>query len=49
MKKVRAVCGKAFALCLCLFFAGFLCACKDQGMVGDDLSAARTAVSLREW
>lgn len=49
MKIMRAVCGKALALCLCLVFAGFLCACKDQSMVGDDLSAARTAVSLRNW
>ena len=49
MKIMRAVCGKALALCLCLVFAGFLSACTDQSMVGDDLSAARTAVSLRNW
>lgn len=49
MKILRRVCGKGLTLCLCLVFAGFLCACKDQSMVGDDLSAARTAVSLRDW
>jgi hypothetical protein len=49
MKILRRVCGKALPLCLFLFFAGFLCACKDQNLVGDDLSAARTAVSLRDW
>ena len=49
MKTLRRVCSKGLALCLCLVFAGFLCACKDQSMVGDDLSAARTAVSLRDW
>lgn len=43
------MCGKGLVLCLCLLLAGALCACKEGGMGGDDLSAARTAVSVRDW
>lgn len=49
MKKILWAAARGFVLCLGLVFAVALSACKDQSLVGDDLSAARTAVSVRDW